>query len=345
MKIKHTRKSVAALHGEKENIDLSPMWQRGVAWTPHKQVLLIDSILRGMDIPKIYFRANTRDALRFDVVDGQQRLRAIWGFVEGEFPLRSSQTLAPIEGEEVQNKFFSELSDKLRRRLRRFKISLATISETPTQDITLLFARLQLAAPLNSAELRNAILCKMRHEVDATALTHRFFDECRIPSRRMKHQDYTAHVYALAHNGTERDLKAPDLRDLYVDSTDMAPAEVAALSARVAEALEVLADVNEATNYRIKQKWIFCDLVYFILTTLGAGQNIDADELSELYVDFDSRRLEFNRTPEELLEGTPDQDDEDLYNYIQAFRVEGGKRENVRVRSAVVARAMEGSVV
>lgn len=147
-----------------------------------------------MDIPKIYFRANPQDAEKFDVVDGQQRLRAIWKFLEDDLALRSSQPLLPIGSEDVKGKTFSKLSEPLQRKFRRFKISLATISKTPTQDITLLFARLQLAAPLNSAELRNAILCKMRHEVDATALTHRFFDGCRVPSRRMKHQDYTAHA-------------------------------------------------------------------------------------------------------------------------------------------------------
>ena len=111
LKIRHSRKTVAALHRSRADINLSPMWQRGLAWNPQKQVLLIDSILRGMDIPKIYFRANPQDADKFDVVDGQQRLRAIWKFLEDDLALRSSQPLLPIGSEEVQGKTFSQLSE------------------------------------------------------------------------------------------------------------------------------------------------------------------------------------------------------------------------------------------
>ena len=32
--------------------------------------------------------------------------------------------------------------------------------------------------------------------------------------------------------------------------------------------------------------------------------------------------------------------DQDLYDYIQAFRVEGGKRENVQIRAETLGRAM-----
>ena len=100
----------------------------------------------------------------------------------------------------------------------------------------------------------------------------------------MKHQDYTAHAYALARNGTESDLKAPDLRNLYEGSGSISSAVLAELSGEVAEALEVLADVNEAADLRIKQKWIFCDLVFFILSVLDDGDEIDAERLAELYV-------------------------------------------------------------
>lgn len=328
----------------RDKIDLSPVWQRGEAWTKQKQVLLIDSVLRGMDIPKIYFRAMGKDHSQFDVVDGQQRLRAMWGFVENSFALKHSQALSPIEGEEISGKTFSELSEKLKRRLRRFQVSVATITEATIQDITLLFARLQLAAPLNSPELRNAILCKMRTEVDVTALTHRFFTDCRIPAKRMKHQDYTAHAYALAEYGTDQDIKAPDLRAMYIESTQKSQPAMAHLSSRVAEALEVLADVNSATNYRIKQKWIFCDLANFALSVADAGNEIDANELAALYVDFDTRRLENNRNPEVLLEGVVSEEDQDLYDYIQAFRVEGGTKENLSVRAEVFARALRDCV-
>jgi Protein of unknown function DUF262 len=73
------------LRGE---INLNPAWQRGPAWSPARRVLLIDSILRDMDVPKIYLRLLPAGGLyRYEAVDGQQRLRAIWDYWE-----------APVEG-------------------------------------------------------------------------------------------------------------------------------------------------------------------------------------------------------------------------------------------------------
>src|SRR5690606_18884256 len=84
MRIRQRRWKVERLVRDQAEINLNPAWQRGPAWKPPRQVLLIDSILRGMDIPKIYLRALPAGGLHaYDAVDGQQRLRAIWEFHAG----------------------------------------------------------------------------------------------------------------------------------------------------------------------------------------------------------------------------------------------------------------------
>ena len=78
MHIRQRRWRINKLVRLQEAINLNPYWQRGPAWKPERQVLLIDSILRGMDISKIYLRNLGEDGIYdFDAVDGQQRLRAI----------------------------------------------------------------------------------------------------------------------------------------------------------------------------------------------------------------------------------------------------------------------------
>src|SRR5437667_7301018 len=71
---------------------LNASFQRREVWTPAARSYLIDTILRQMPVPKIYLRtridSNTQQAVR-EVVDGQQRLRAIVDFVENPFPLTS----------------------------------------------------------------------------------------------------------------------------------------------------------------------------------------------------------------------------------------------------------------
>lgn len=314
------------------------MWQRGDAWSQPKQILLIDSIIRGMDIPKIYFRERVAPDSGYDVVDGQQRLRAIWDFLDEKFSLKHPQSLQPVDGEEISEKSFTALSPKLQARLQNFKVSLAIISDAETHEITLLFARLQLAAPLNSAELRNAIMGPLRNEVDATALMNSFFDNCRISSRRMKHQDYTAHAYALAINGVEKNLKAPELRELYETSTAIPQADLLVYSQEVDKVLVVMQEINESANGRITQKWMFCDIFFFVLMAHRDKKSIDVGEFASTYVAFDTRRLDFLKRADELLEGNVTQEDQDLFDYIQAFRIEGGSQANLEARAKVFER-------
>ena len=66
-------------HKMKGKVDPKPQYQRGSVWTRKQKQLLMDSIFRGMDIPKLYLRSlDDGGPYTFEVVDGQQRLRTIW---------------------------------------------------------------------------------------------------------------------------------------------------------------------------------------------------------------------------------------------------------------------------
>src|SRR4051794_34738610 len=92
----------------RERIHLNPAWQRGAVWSRPKQALLIDSILRGYDVPMIYLREMPPDtSFKYEVVDGQQRLRAIWEFIDGAYVL--SKGMEPVNKRDVSEKHYSQL--------------------------------------------------------------------------------------------------------------------------------------------------------------------------------------------------------------------------------------------
>ena len=78
---------LATIFGIRDRIDTNPDYQRPSVWAPSQKKLLIDSILRNYDIPKMYWRKVGKNPDKYEVVDGQQRLRAIWEFMEGKFDL------------------------------------------------------------------------------------------------------------------------------------------------------------------------------------------------------------------------------------------------------------------
>ena len=90
---------------EQDRINLNPTWQRGAAWKSPRQALLIDSILRGMDIPKIYLRRNPPGSVHdYDAVDGQQRLRAMWMFEADELALDLIDEPPPIPANNTRSR-------------------------------------------------------------------------------------------------------------------------------------------------------------------------------------------------------------------------------------------------
>lgn len=320
---------------EADRINLNPAWQRGPAWQPPRKALLIDSILRGMDIPKVYLRRlPPGGAFDYDAVDGQQRLRAIWEYRRGDFALEHPDGLPEIDEHPVQGLRFDRLPVDLRARFDDFVVNVTLIVRGSTDEITNLFARLQMGMALNPAELRNAMMGPLRNVIDTVARSHEFFLNCRIASARHKHQDYATHAFALAAAGGERNLKAPDLRFLVNEFGSGDVDRVLELSARVGEALNVLALANERLGFGLTQKWIFVDLCWLIMQRHAAGARVDPAKLADTFRAFELRRALHRGDPEALLRGprTPPLD-RHLYDYIQAFRLQAADRSSLVTRN------------
>lgn len=336
MKIDQHNWTIEKLARESHQINLNPIWQRGPAWKDARRVLLIDSILRGMDIPKIYLRKLPAGSLHHhDAVDGQQRLRAIWDFRLDAIELNYLEPLPPINGHPVAGLTYSKLHKTLRDRFDAFEVCVAEIVVSTQDEITNLFSRLQMGVSLNPAELRNAIGGPMQHVIDAIATSHEFFAESRIPDNRFKRQDYASHAFAMAAYKALQDIKAPDLKRMIVEFGPSRAVEVLELSAAIGDALNVLVDVNRLAGGRITQKWIFVDLCWLVLERQAASAVIDPKKLYSAYSHFEQRRRQFISQPEALIQGRGRKSslDRHLYNYIDAFRVQAATAENLQIRA------------
>lgn len=342
MKIRQETWTVNELVKNKSKINLNPSWQRGPAWKLPRQVLLIDSILRGMDIPKVYLRSLSPGyAHTHDAVDGQQRLRAIWEFRSGRFTLDYPESLDQIDKHPVAGKKFRELHKSLRDKFESFTVSVAEITDATNDEITNLFSRLQMGVSLNPAELRNAMLSPMRHVIDSIATTHEFFLESHIPDTRYKRQDYLAHAFAMAAYKGSKDIKAPDLKRMVTEFGPDKADQLLQMASVIGDALNVLAKVNESVSYRITQKWIFVDLCWLIIQQQTSGDAIDSNVLAENFSEFEKLRRKYNSHPEDLIktvEGQPKEAklNRHLYSYIIAFRAQGATHGNLKTRNVAL---------
>jgi hypothetical protein len=81
---RHETKQIADLVNlyEKGMLNLSPTFQRKSVWKDKDRSLLVQSLVRGFPIPAIFlYRRQDNGQLRYDVIDGKQRLETILRFM------------------------------------------------------------------------------------------------------------------------------------------------------------------------------------------------------------------------------------------------------------------------
>ncbi|MGB2998736.1 MAG: DUF262 domain-containing protein [Phycisphaerae bacterium] len=174
MKVKATDYSIRDLLNLRKNNMLAPNpeYQRGPVWKRPQKKRLIDSILRGYPISMIYLHhiarsvsGHRRDDL--EIIDGQQRIDALYEFSEGAFklfdPVRDAREARfPIFIRKMPcpwaGKNFDSLDPDIRDRFLDTKLPVAIIAATDANanEPRDLFIRLQAGMPLNAQEKRDA---------------------------------------------------------------------------------------------------------------------------------------------------------------------------------------------
>lgn len=146
----------------------NPEYQRGEVWTRAQEKKLIDSVLRGYQLPIIYLHEITTTIAgmtqeRLEIIDGQQRTSALRNFVEGAFPLFNIGDEDAKFPPFLQNyecpwggKYFDGLSHKLQTKLLETKLPVAFIKTDDSNEVRDLFVRLQSGRPLNAQEKRDS---------------------------------------------------------------------------------------------------------------------------------------------------------------------------------------------
>ncbi len=140
---------------EKNELELSPKYQRNNVWNEKAKAYLIDTIVRGLPIPPIFLRQKvdicTKSTSR-EIIDGQQRIRAILEYVVDEkFAIKKSH-----------NKFYggkkySELDEETQEAILGFEIVAEVVTEKDEGLIYDMFARLNSNNyVLNKQEIRNS---------------------------------------------------------------------------------------------------------------------------------------------------------------------------------------------
>jgi Protein of unknown function DUF262 len=219
--VPYRRSNVLEVYEDRAAIFRDPVYQRisGV-WDLRKKQLLIDSILNGFDIPKLYFHQliSPLEAhghrYSYAVIDGKQRLEAIWEFMDDGFHLAQDFRVFNDPSVYAGGLTYSQLNERFPLLRMQFDGTDLPIVALETEDEELvenLFSRLNEAVPLTAAEYRNTLggpIPRALRELVVDA----FFRQCLpFETGRHRHLDLAAKFLYITEQGRFVSTKKTDL--------------------------------------------------------------------------------------------------------------------------------------
>lgn len=277
--------TVSATKGIRLRVDANPDFQRPAVWSLAQKQLLVDSILREYDVPKMYWRKLSINPDKFDVVDGQQRLRAIWSFVDGDFALPNNAEM--IDGMATAGCRYDTLPDDLRIRFDTYTLDVVVLEDTDEDEVREMFLRLQNGTSLKAQEKRNAMPGKMREFVKQLTL-HPFFTRVGFANSRFTHDHVAAQMVCLEVAGGPINVKDGDLNRLYKSSLDF---DLTGKTAKaVQRTLNLMSEVFPDKTPELER--FNAVALYCVFAELQGSYAIATvkDQLRDWFLDFESRR-------------------------------------------------------
>jgi hypothetical protein len=344
-------KTIGWLWTQRRRINLDPPYQREAGvWSPEKKQLFVDSLLNRYDVPKIYYHdlSAKDDQFLFAVIDGKQRLSAIWEFLEGKFPLASDFTFTGdtsyFEGRPTPKAgdAYDLWEEDQREYFRSAEMDVVLVQNADEDDIEDLFSRLNNGEPLNAAEKRNAKGGAMAKLIREVAELPFFVENLGFANRRYSYLEVAAKLVRLEMcaadgAGVFCDLKKKFLDELVNKQKDVPLAEARGILARVEKGTKRLRKVF-AKKDPLLGKQSFPQLYY------GWVKTVEKDYAHEhLYSVMQSFLQDFTKMRLENLSKPEDERDATLVEYGRLTQQGTNDLKSMQERARILTRYLLAS--
>jgi len=199
----HQPRTLIWWYGRRESIDFSPPYQRrGRLWSTQDKGFLIDSIINGFDIPKLYLAdfqygnsVLNEKKLPYAIIDGKQRLETVFEFFENKIVLNADFVFRNDPSLKLGGLSLRDLRRSytfIAEEFENFSFDIMSVVADDEKDVNELFVRLNRSKALTGAEVRNAISGPVT-EVIRRLTEHSVFQESiRFSVRRAGDQNAAA---------------------------------------------------------------------------------------------------------------------------------------------------------
>jgi len=137
-------------------IDLDADYQREKIWSTGQQELLLDSIAKDIDIPKIYIvEVKGNKQFNYECIDGKQRMTALLRFFKPEPEEEAPLTIRLLEKKYTYKELKKE-HPSIAKKIEDYQLSFTAYKPLDDEYVREIFRRLQLGIRLNTGELLNS---------------------------------------------------------------------------------------------------------------------------------------------------------------------------------------------
>jgi hypothetical protein len=234
------------------NLNLAPSFQRKPVWTTQMAAYLIDSILNGLPIPEIYLRSSStpEGQTTHEVVDGQQRIRAILAFARNDLDLVGSDDLEISP--KWSGKSFEDLGPGDKQSFWGYELVVRDLGQATDGEIRDLFRRLNInQMPLSDQEIRHATYSGRFIKLMEELADDEWWVESKVVTlrqvRRMEDVEFVSELFIGVLAGPQN--KKDTLDSYYMDYEHEMP-DRDAWRARFEETRAMLASVLSANGVR-----------------------------------------------------------------------------------------------
>jgi len=312
-----------------KRLNLDPAYQRYSVWSIGYKQYFIDTILGDFPCPSIFLHKENISSTEhiYHVVDGKQRLLAIFGFQNNEF------SLAP-DHDEFPGKYWDDLPPEVQTRFGNYQIPVEILTTSSRSYLKDVFDRLNRnVRRLNKQELRHA-----RHEgpfikLVETLAKERFWKDIGISTparmRNMRDVEFVSEIFLLTVHGVQ-DGHYRVLDDYYAkydDEESFQDIEECQGIYEECQGIMKRLDVSFLRSARFNNLHDFYSLWAALLEYVEAPDDID----------YETTRVELEAFSERVT--IPDNispDDEIALRYSDAVRQGANKSTNRRLRAEIL---------
>ena len=306
-----------------DKIDMSPSYQRrGRLWSNADKAYLIDSIINGFDVPKLYVadftfvdsQLNTKQ-LPYAIIDGKQRFEAIFDFFNGKITLNGDFVFLEDLSVKIGGLGYRDISQNysyIADIFDNYNLTVMSVITDKDHLINELFVRLNRSKPLTGAEIRNA-MAGPAPEVIREIANHEFFrDLIAFPVQRGQDLNAAAKILSFEFNEKPQETKKNTL-DAFVIVASRNRDKLELAARRAYATLSAMSEIFLPKDRLLSSAGVLPVYYWFVRSIEG----IDYRFVRDFLVRFENERKE-NRQRAENEQSNPELDPKllefDAYN-------------------------------